>query len=119
MNIIALLTFKTGEKRQAAAGRQHYLAQEKLHVPGLVTSGLPTDCGMCRKWLSASKEEAAKLPRAALACRLCKGVLMLGPASLRQHLGSRKHLARQKRKAEDYEPVFLAIGSQVKNQTST
>ena len=67
----------------------------------------------CRQWLAASKEEASKLPRAALSCRLCKGVLMLGPASLRQHLDSKKHLARLKRKAEGFEPVFLAMGAQV------
>lgn len=42
---------------------------------------------------------------------------MLGPASLRQHLESKRHLARQKRKAEDYEPVILAIGSHVRTET--
>ena len=39
---------------------------------------------------------------------------MLGPASLRQHLDSKKHQTRQKRKAEDYEPIHLAIGGQVR-----
>lgn len=37
---------------------------------------------------------------------------MLGPASLRQHLNSKKHVTRQKHKPEDYEPVILAVGSQ-------
>lgn len=38
---------------------------------------------------------------------------MLGPASLRNHLASKKHLHRQKRKAEGYEPVYLATGNKV------
>ena len=38
---------------------------------------------------------------------------MLGPASLRQHIESKKHLGRLKRKAEDYEPICIATGQQV------
>ena len=89
-----------------------------MHLGHLVSDAHPCTLRTCRRWLAASKEDAASLPKAALACRLCKGVLMLGPASLRQHLHSKRHLARQKRRAEDYEPVILAIGSQVET-TST
>lgn len=60
------------------------------------------------QWLAASKTDAANLPRGVLSCRLCKGTLLLGPVSLRQHLGSKRHEARVKHKAADYEPICLA-----------
>lgn len=76
---------------------------------------LPSSGLLChRQWLSAHKEQAAELPRAALACRLCKGVLLLGPDSLRQHLESKKHRARRGKRGQDFEPICFAAAIMVR-----
>lgn len=61
-----------------------------------------------RQWLQGVKQDALGNLHGPLACRLCKGVLILGPASLKQHLASKKHIQRTKRKRDDYEPICHA-----------